>query len=171
MDRAGVEDAALTLLAQAVLAAAGTRTESRGCHVRTDFPDRDDTWQRESLLVSAATTPAGCWPRRRGAGCGVTGVAVDAGARIGRPATRCRDLRRVVDTALAEDLRYGPDATTAATVPGRTRWRSRPFATRQPGVLAGLPAVRAVLDAVVGELRGAGRPRRRRPAGARATSC
>lgn len=51
LDRAGVEDAALTLLAQAVLAAAGTRTESRGCHVRTDFPDRDDTWQRESLLV------------------------------------------------------------------------------------------------------------------------
>ena len=30
VDRAGVEDAALTLLAQAVLAAAGTRTESRG---------------------------------------------------------------------------------------------------------------------------------------------
>jgi L-aspartate oxidase len=51
VDRAGVEDAALTVLAQAVLAAAGTRTESRGCHVRTDFPDRDDTWQRESLVV------------------------------------------------------------------------------------------------------------------------
>ena len=27
------------------------------------------------------------------------------------------DLRRVVDTALEEDLRYGQDATTAATVP------------------------------------------------------
>ena len=50
-DRAGVEDAALTLLAAAVLAAAGTRTESRGCHVRTDHPDRDDTWQRASLQV------------------------------------------------------------------------------------------------------------------------
>jgi L-aspartate oxidase len=50
--RAGVEDAALTLLAQAVLAAAGTRTESRGCHVRTDFPRRDDVWQRASLLVA-----------------------------------------------------------------------------------------------------------------------
>jgi L-aspartate oxidase len=49
--RAGVEDAALTLLAQAVLAAAGTRTESRGCHVRTDFPGTDDTYQRSSLLV------------------------------------------------------------------------------------------------------------------------
>ncbi len=49
--RAGVEDAALTLLAQAVLAAAGTRTESRGCHVRTDFPHTDDVYQRASLLV------------------------------------------------------------------------------------------------------------------------
>jgi L-aspartate oxidase len=51
-DRAGVEDAALTLLAAAVLAAAGTRTETRGCHVRTDHPDRDDTWQRASLHVT-----------------------------------------------------------------------------------------------------------------------
>ena len=51
VDRAGVEDAALTLLAQAVLAAAGTRTESRGCHVRTDHPGRDDVWQGESLEV------------------------------------------------------------------------------------------------------------------------
>jgi L-aspartate oxidase len=50
-DRAGVEDTALTLLAQAVLAAAGTRTETRGCHVRTDFPRTDDTYQRVSLLV------------------------------------------------------------------------------------------------------------------------
>jgi L-aspartate oxidase len=52
VDRAGVEDAALTLLAQAVLAAAGTRTESRGCHVRTDFPERDDVWQRASLELT-----------------------------------------------------------------------------------------------------------------------
>ncbi len=51
-DRAAVEDAALTLLATAVLAAAGTRTESRGCHVRTDHPDRDDAWQRASLVVT-----------------------------------------------------------------------------------------------------------------------
>ncbi|MDN5750168.1 MAG: L-aspartate oxidase [Pseudonocardia sp.] len=50
--RAGVEDAALTLLAQAVLAAAGTRTESRGCHVRTDHPGRDDVWQRASLEIA-----------------------------------------------------------------------------------------------------------------------
>ena len=59
VDRAGVEDAALTLLAQAVLAAAGTRTESRGCHVRTDFPLRDDVWQRASneVRLDAAGRP------------------------------------------------------------------------------------------------------------------
>lgn len=51
VDRAGVEDAALTLLARAVLAAAGTRTESRGSHLRTDFPERDDVWQAQSIEV------------------------------------------------------------------------------------------------------------------------
>ena len=46
-----VEDAALTLVAQALVSAAARRTESRGCHVRTDFPDRDDVnWQRGQLI-------------------------------------------------------------------------------------------------------------------------
>ena len=52
------------------------------------------------------------------------------------------DLRRVVDTALAEDLRYGHDATTAATVPADAVAVAA-FTAREPGVLAGLPAVRA----------------------------
>jgi L-aspartate oxidase len=47
---AAVEDAALTLAAQALLAAAVRRTESRGCHVRTDFPSRDDGWRRSQLI-------------------------------------------------------------------------------------------------------------------------
>jgi nicotinate-nucleotide pyrophosphorylase (carboxylating) len=60
------------------------------------------------------------------------------------------DLLRVVRTALAEDLRYGPDATTAATVPAGAIAVGA-FTARAPGVLAGVPAVRAVLDEVVGE--------------------
>ena len=59
------------------------------------------------------------------------------------------DLRRVVDTALAEDLRYGPDATTAATV-AADAVAAADLTARTPGVLAGLPAVLAVLDAVLG---------------------
>ncbi|HZG89405.1 MAG TPA: carboxylating nicotinate-nucleotide diphosphorylase [Pseudonocardia sp.] len=60
------------------------------------------------------------------------------------------DLHRVVQTALAEDLRYGPDATTAATV-AADAVATGAFTTRAPGVLAGLPAALAVLDAVLGE--------------------
>jgi L-aspartate oxidase len=55
--RALVEDAALTLAARALIAAAAERTESRGCHVRTDFTDRDDVgWQRSQLV---RLTPTG----------------------------------------------------------------------------------------------------------------
>jgi nicotinate-nucleotide pyrophosphorylase (carboxylating) len=71
-------------------------------------------------------------------------------ARAGVDGPDLADLRRVVATALEEDLRYGPDATTAATVPGDAVAVAA-FAAREPGVLAGLPAALAVLDAVVGE--------------------
>jgi nicotinate-nucleotide pyrophosphorylase (carboxylating) len=53
---------------------------------------------------------------------------------------------RAVRAALDEDFRYGPDATSAATVsPGATGVAS--VVARQPGVLAGLPVALAVLDA------------------------
>ncbi|MGD9986128.1 carboxylating nicotinate-nucleotide diphosphorylase [Pseudonocardia sp.] len=59
------------------------------------------------------------------------------------------DLLRVVRTALEEDLRYGPDATTAATVPAGAVAVGE-FTPRRAGVLAGLPVARAVLDEVLG---------------------
>jgi nicotinate-nucleotide pyrophosphorylase (carboxylating) len=55
------------------------------------------------------------------------------------------DLDRVVRVALEEDLRYGPDITTAAVIPPGTRSVAH-IAARQPGTLAGLPVAAAVLD-------------------------
>jgi nicotinate-nucleotide pyrophosphorylase (carboxylating) len=55
------------------------------------------------------------------------------------------DLDRVVRAALEEDLRYGPDVTTAAVIPPCTKSVADVVA-RQPGTLAGLPVVAAVLD-------------------------
>lgn len=60
------------------------------------------------------------------------------------------DLQRVVATALAEDLRYGPDATTMATVPPDSV-ATASISPRAFGTLAGLPAVRAVFDEVIGD--------------------
>jgi L-aspartate oxidase len=51
-----VEDAALTLTARALIAAAAAREESRGCHVRDDFPRTTTEWAR-SLTVRL--TPSG----------------------------------------------------------------------------------------------------------------
>jgi L-aspartate oxidase len=49
--RRAVEDAALTLTARTLLVTAAQRTESRGCHLRSDHPDRDDTRWRYSVRV------------------------------------------------------------------------------------------------------------------------
>ena len=59
------------------------------------------------------------------------------------------ETHALVRTALAEDLRYGPDATTEATVPAGAVAEAA-FNTRRKGVLAGLPLVHVVLDEVVG---------------------
>jgi nicotinate-nucleotide pyrophosphorylase (carboxylating) len=56
------------------------------------------------------------------------------------------DVERVVAVALDEDLRYGDDVTTLATVPAGMVAVAEVVA-RQPGVLAGGPVALAVLDA------------------------
>ena len=38
------------MAARALIAAAQERTESRGCHVRTDFTERSEAWQRSQLV-------------------------------------------------------------------------------------------------------------------------
>lgn len=59
------------------------------------------------------------------------------------------DVRRVVETALQEDLRYGPDATTNATVPADAVATAE-LTLRKPGVVAGGPVALAVFDTVLG---------------------
>ncbi|HME77697.1 MAG TPA: carboxylating nicotinate-nucleotide diphosphorylase [Mycobacterium sp.] len=59
------------------------------------------------------------------------------------------DARATISRALAEDLRYGPDVTTLATVPdGATTTAS--LITREPGVIAGVDVALLVLDEVLG---------------------
>ena len=56
------------------------------------------------------------------------------------------EVERVIRVAFEEDLRYGPDVTSAATAPEHARATAE-VAARAPGVLAGLPVALAVLDA------------------------
>ncbi|MGB8963587.1 MAG: L-aspartate oxidase, partial [Pseudonocardiaceae bacterium] len=57
------EDAGLTLAAAAVLAAAAARTESRGCHIRTDHPHTAAHWRRSiAVLLNATGTPVPAEP-------------------------------------------------------------------------------------------------------------
>jgi nicotinate-nucleotide pyrophosphorylase (carboxylating) len=58
------------------------------------------------------------------------------------------DVQRVVQTALAEDLRYGSDATTEATVPEHATALAE-ITPRVSGTVAGLPVALAVFDAVL----------------------
>ncbi|MGE3660304.1 MAG: carboxylating nicotinate-nucleotide diphosphorylase [Pseudonocardia sp.] len=81
---------------------------------------------------------------------GARGPAAGVGGATAIGVPDPEDLYRVVETALTEDLRYGPDATTAATVPADAVAVGE-FAARRPGVLAGVPVARAVLDRVLGD--------------------
>ncbi|HEV7652823.1 MAG TPA: L-aspartate oxidase [Actinophytocola sp.] len=54
--RERVEDAALTLAARALIAAAATREESRGCHVRDEFPAAAPEWAHP---LTVRLTPSG----------------------------------------------------------------------------------------------------------------
>jgi len=59
------------------------------------------------------------------------------------------EARAVIRRALDEDLRYGPDVTTLATVPPDAT-ASAAMVTRQPGVIAGIDVALLVLDEVLG---------------------
>jgi nicotinate-nucleotide pyrophosphorylase (carboxylating) len=60
------------------------------------------------------------------------------------------DAHAIIDRALDEDLRYGPDVTSVATVPADATTVAS-MVSRQPGVIAGLDIAVLVLDKVIGE--------------------
>ncbi|MFF3570341.1 carboxylating nicotinate-nucleotide diphosphorylase [Nocardia jiangxiensis] len=59
------------------------------------------------------------------------------------------EIRTLIRTALDEDLRYGPDITTAATVPEQAVVKAA-MVSRQPGTVAGIDVGLLVLDEVIG---------------------
>lgn len=59
------------------------------------------------------------------------------------------EARAVIARGLDEDLRYGPDVTTAATVPADAVTKAS-MATRESGVVAGIDLALLVLDEVLG---------------------
>ncbi|KLO31140.1 nicotinate-nucleotide pyrophosphorylase [Mycolicibacter heraklionensis] len=63
--------------------------------------------------------------------------------------TELDEARHVIARALDEDLRYGPDVTTAATVPAGVTAEAA-MVTRVPGVIAGVDLALLVLDEVLG---------------------
>ncbi|PQM50979.1 nicotinate-nucleotide diphosphorylase (carboxylating) [Mycolicibacter virginiensis] len=63
--------------------------------------------------------------------------------------TELDEARQVIARALDEDLRYGPDVTTAATVPAGVTAEAA-MVTRVPGVIAGVELALLVLDEVLG---------------------
>ena len=59
------------------------------------------------------------------------------------------EARATISRALDEDLRYGPDVTTLATVSADAT-TSASMVTREPGVIAGVDVALLVLDQVLG---------------------
>jgi nicotinate-nucleotide pyrophosphorylase (carboxylating) len=59
------------------------------------------------------------------------------------------EARATIRRALDEDLRYGPDVTTSATVPDGASTTAS-LITREPGVIAGVDIAVLVLDEVLG---------------------
>lgn len=60
------------------------------------------------------------------------------------------EVRALVRRALDEDLRYGPDVTSIATVPAEATATAR-MVSRRPGTVAGLDVALVVLDEVLGD--------------------
>ncbi len=83
---------------------------------------------------------------------------------MARTTDEITEARAIIARALDEDLRYGPDATTLATVPADASTTAS-IVAREPGVLAGSDIALMVLDEVLGD--GGYRVEHRAPDGTR----
>jgi nicotinate-nucleotide pyrophosphorylase (carboxylating) len=82
----------------------------------------------------------------------LTGISAATARSVEAAGLDVSEVVRVVEVALDEDFRYGPDVTSAATVAGRTV--TADVVAREAGVVAGLPVALAVLDLVTDYYRG-----------------
>ena len=160
--------------ASVLASAALTRTESRGGHIRSDYPAH-----RRPLEGTACRLPRPGWratPHGGSARTWLTAQPAHAGpnlARFASPTATTRHngavfypeelsqdspldpgvLTRIVAAALDEDLGPAPgrDVTTQATIP-TTEWARGAFVARADGVVAGLAAVPETLTQVANRL-------------------
>ena len=139
---------------------AGRREETRGGHVRSDFPERDDVrWLRhQSLTVTpdrfatiSESTPAAPHLTNSEHSVGPSGGLSVGGSDfpVGEFDFPVDEAERVIETALGEDLGADPgrDVTTLATIPAE-QLREAVVVARDDGVVAGVPAIARVVDAV-----------------------
>lgn len=132
--RRDFEDVALAMAARAVTAAALARDESRGCHHRAEYPGPAPEQAQQRAAAGRRPQLGG------GGGAGGGGMLMLPDERSAAQDT----IRR----ALEEDLRYGPDVTTLATVPAGTV-ATASMVPREAGVIAGVEVALLVLDAVL----------------------
>ncbi len=143
-DRADVELINSHTVAAAISAAARLRTESRGCHRRSDHPEQSEAWQRHlELRLTAAGFQQ--HQRHRSGGRGMTDRRAETDAMIVAAGLDPDQVRTIARAGLAEDLCYGPDVTTESTIPADQLGTAEVVA-RAEGVIAGVPVALAVLE-------------------------
>jgi nicotinate-nucleotide pyrophosphorylase (carboxylating) len=140
----------LLTVAAAVVAAAHQRTESRGCHRRTDHPAERVEWLTHlDVRLDHDGRIAVLGGPTAGATLTLHGIAADTQQLLREGGLDPAMVAEVIHRALDEDLAGGTDITSWATVPADQRSRGV-FGARGEGVVAGLAVAAAVVEMVCG---------------------